>query len=187
MNARREKFCELYAAGRTATDAAIEAGYSARTAYSQGPRLLKNADIQARIQQLQEAAAAAGVADLSEILSTFTEILRGGRYSPIARLKAGEILLKIRMLQQEPEIAAEGEAIEAPESGTVIALPLCCGDPIESANAIILDGEVIPFSGHEHDSVLIYFDPKGYLPFENLEIAGEPGEEGGANDSPIFD
>ena len=44
--ARRDVFVQTYISnGNNATQAAITAGYSARTAYSQGQRLLKNAEI----------------------------------------------------------------------------------------------------------------------------------------------
>lgn len=50
-------FCEDYLKHWNATKAAITAGYSERTAYSQGPRLLKNVEVQAylkaRLSELQ--------------------------------------------------------------------------------------------------------------------------------------
>lgn len=49
LNARQEAFCQSYARSANATQAAKDAGYSDRTAYAQGHRLLKDADIQARI------------------------------------------------------------------------------------------------------------------------------------------
>ena len=47
---RMALFVEAYIANSgNATDAAIEAGYSAKTAYSAGPRLLKNVEVSAEI------------------------------------------------------------------------------------------------------------------------------------------
>ena len=50
MKARQERFVAEYLVDLNATQAAIRAGYSAKTARSQGQRLLTNADIQAAIQ-----------------------------------------------------------------------------------------------------------------------------------------
>ena len=49
---RRDVFVEAYIAnGGNATDAAIKAGYSAKTAYSQGQRLLKVVEVESAIQR----------------------------------------------------------------------------------------------------------------------------------------
>jgi phage terminase small subunit len=49
MNPRKEKFVEAYVRLGNATEAAKAAGYSLKTAYSQGHRLLKDADISAAL------------------------------------------------------------------------------------------------------------------------------------------
>lgn len=45
MNVRQQKFCDYYLQSGNATEAAIKAGYSKKTAYSIGQRLLKNVEI----------------------------------------------------------------------------------------------------------------------------------------------
>lgn len=50
--ARIEKFCRAYIIDLNSRNAAISAGYSEKTAGSQGSRLLKNVKISARIEQL---------------------------------------------------------------------------------------------------------------------------------------
>lgn len=57
MKARIEQFCAEYVknGSKGATQAAIAAGYSPKTAHSQGSRLLKKAEVQAKIQQLLDA------------------------------------------------------------------------------------------------------------------------------------
>ena len=54
LTPKQEMFCREYLVDLNATQAAIRAGYSVRTAYSQGQRLLKNVEIQAHIVELQE-------------------------------------------------------------------------------------------------------------------------------------
>lgn len=51
-NIRHEHFAAAYALTKNATQAAKEAGYSPKTAHAQGFRLLKYADVQARIEEL---------------------------------------------------------------------------------------------------------------------------------------
>ncbi|QGY44147.1 terminase small subunit [Maribellus comscasis] len=54
LSPKRERFCQEYLIDLNATQAAIRAGYSKRTAKSQGQRLLTFVDIQKRIQALQK-------------------------------------------------------------------------------------------------------------------------------------
>lgn len=51
---REEKFCKAYVIDLNAANAAKTAGYSERTAGSQGQRLLTNVAVQARIAELQK-------------------------------------------------------------------------------------------------------------------------------------
>jgi phage terminase small subunit len=51
---RQEKFCVEYLIDLNATQAAIRAGYSDKTAYSMGQRLLKNVEIQSRIKKMRD-------------------------------------------------------------------------------------------------------------------------------------
>ena len=46
MNTRQSLFIGHYVASLNATQAALDAGYSPKTAYSQGQRLLKNVEVQ---------------------------------------------------------------------------------------------------------------------------------------------
>ena len=46
MNTRQSLFASNYASCLNATKAALDAGYSSKTAYSQGQRLLKNVEVQ---------------------------------------------------------------------------------------------------------------------------------------------
>lgn len=53
LNARQEAFCQSYARSANATQAAKDAGYSQKTAHAQGFRLLKDAEIEARIETIR--------------------------------------------------------------------------------------------------------------------------------------
>lgn len=52
-NPKHEHFAQAVAGGSTLTDAAIAAGYSAATARAAGSRLLTNADIAKRVEELK--------------------------------------------------------------------------------------------------------------------------------------
>jgi phage terminase small subunit len=54
VNDKQQRFAEEYILDLNATQAAIRAGYSAKTAYAQGQRLLKNAEVQAAITEAQK-------------------------------------------------------------------------------------------------------------------------------------
>lgn len=58
MNTKQNAFAVEYVKDRNATQAAIRAGYSEKTAYSQGNRLLKNDEVKEIIKELEDAAAA---------------------------------------------------------------------------------------------------------------------------------
>jgi phage terminase small subunit len=57
LNNRQELFVSFYLQNPNATQAAIKAGYSEKTAASQGERLLRNVEIAKRVQQRVESAA----------------------------------------------------------------------------------------------------------------------------------
>ena len=56
LTPKQHRFCQEYMVDFNATKAAQRAGYSEKTAYSQGQRLLKNVEIKARIAALQDEA-----------------------------------------------------------------------------------------------------------------------------------
>lgn len=52
LSLKQQKFCEYYVELGNATEAAKRAGYSEKTAYSQGQRMLKNVETQKFINEL---------------------------------------------------------------------------------------------------------------------------------------
>ncbi len=55
LTPKQERFCREYVVDLNATQAAMRAGYSKKTAYSAGQRLLKNVEIQKRLSVLVKA------------------------------------------------------------------------------------------------------------------------------------
>ena len=54
LSPKQERFAREYLLDLNATQAAIRAGYSPKTAYSMGQRLLKNVEVQAFIQSAKQ-------------------------------------------------------------------------------------------------------------------------------------
>ena len=52
MTAKQQRFCEEYQIDLNATRAAIRAGYSPKSAKTNGPRLLENAGVRARVEAM---------------------------------------------------------------------------------------------------------------------------------------
>ena len=91
MNQRRRAFCEAYLASGNATEAAREAGYSAR---SQGQRLLTFADVQEYLAARNQEISAASTAQVEEIRQFWTATMRDQGAKTGDRLKASELLAK---------------------------------------------------------------------------------------------
>ncbi|NYV68144.1 terminase small subunit [Bacillus sp. Gen3] len=77
LNDRQKRFADEYIVDLNATQAAIRAGYSEKTARSQGQRLLTNVDIQSYIEERMASHKKETIAQQEEILETLTAILRG--------------------------------------------------------------------------------------------------------------
>lgn len=74
LNERQNRFTEEYIVDLNATAAAKRAGYSEKTAYSIGQRLLKNVEIQARIEELQKQRSAKVQLDAEWVLQRLKDI-----------------------------------------------------------------------------------------------------------------
>lgn len=74
LTPKQERFCEKYAARGNATQAAIRAGYSAKTAYSIGQENLKKPEIIARIHELQARDKKKRIMNIDERQAKLTEI-----------------------------------------------------------------------------------------------------------------
>ena len=68
LTARQERFVDEYLLDLNATQAAIRAGYSAKTAHSCGPRLLENAGVAAAITSAKQERTEASKIDAAYVL-----------------------------------------------------------------------------------------------------------------------
>lgn len=71
---KQEMFCREYLIDLNATQAAIRAGYSKKTAYSAGQRLLKNVEVQKRVSELKSTRIEETKIDANYVLNRLVEI-----------------------------------------------------------------------------------------------------------------
>lgn len=110
MNQRQRAFCEAYLLSGNATEAAIKAGYSPKSARSIGQRLLTFADIREYLAERNAQIITENTATLEEIYSFWTVTMRDQASKPADRLKASELLSKALTLERtrSEERAAAG-------------------------------------------------------------------------------
>lgn len=94
MNERQRRFAEAFAACGNAAQAAREAGYSEKTARSQGQRLLTDVDILRYVRELQDQAAAGRIASMLQVKAFWSDVLNDPAEKTADRLRAGELLAK---------------------------------------------------------------------------------------------
>ena len=76
MTEKQKRFCEEYLIDLNATQAALRAGYSEKTAYSIGNENLKKPEIQEYIQKRLKEKEDALIAKQDEVLKTLTAVMR---------------------------------------------------------------------------------------------------------------
>lgn len=84
LTEKQRAFIDEYIIDMNATQAAIRAGYSEKTAYSQGQRLLKNVEIFSAIQDRMNEKSNDRIAKQDEILEFLTAVIRGEVSEPVA-------------------------------------------------------------------------------------------------------
>lgn len=77
MNARQKRFCDEYLIDCNATQAAIRAGYSPKTAKNIGNENLTKPDLKAYIDEQLELLHSEKIATADEVLQYLTSIMRG--------------------------------------------------------------------------------------------------------------
>lgn len=86
MNAKQKKFADEYLIDCNATQAAIRAGYSPKTAKSIGQRMLTNVDIKEYIDEQLEKIHNQKTANAQEVLEYLTSVMRGEHTEQILQL-----------------------------------------------------------------------------------------------------
>ncbi|HFU3845935.1 TPA: terminase small subunit [Streptococcus suis] len=79
MNDKQIRFADEFIKLGNATQAALNAGYSEKTSYSQGQRLLKNVEVKEYINKQMQELHKSNIMDATEALYILSEIARGKR------------------------------------------------------------------------------------------------------------
>lgn len=86
MNTKQKRFCDEYLIDCNATQAAIRAGYSPKTAKITGAKLLTNANLKAYIEEQLEKIHSEKIADAQEVLEYLTAVMRGQHTEQVLKL-----------------------------------------------------------------------------------------------------
>ena len=77
MNEQQKRFADYYIENPNATEAAKRAGYSEKTAYSIGQRLLNNVEVEKYIKERMASKDNERIASQDEVLQFLTQVMRG--------------------------------------------------------------------------------------------------------------
>lgn len=95
LTPRQDRFVEEYLVDLNATQAAIRSGYSVKTADQQGPRLLANPKIAARIQELMEGRSKRTEITADYVLTTIRETVdRCRQVAPVLDRKGKQVYVE---------------------------------------------------------------------------------------------
>lgn len=90
LTKKQQRFCDEYLIDLNATQAAIRAGYSKKTASEQSARLLRNVSIKGYIETRMASKQSALIASQDEVLQYLTAVMRGKTASSVlARTDTG--------------------------------------------------------------------------------------------------
>ena len=113
VTGKQARFADEYLVDQNATQAAIRAGYSKNTAYSQGGRLLKNVEIRAYIDKQLASIHNDNIADAEEVMRYLTSVVRGESESEVVVIEAtGDGLSEARNIKKKPDEKDQLKAAE---------------------------------------------------------------------------
>jgi phage terminase small subunit len=108
LNAKQRAFTVEYMKDKNATQAAIRAGYSKKTAYSQGFDLLRKPEVMQAIEEMDKAAQTRAGITVDKIVERINKIAEDPTALPRDRLKADELLGKyLGMFTEKVEMKGE--------------------------------------------------------------------------------
>ena len=113
MTAKQRRFCDEYLIDLNATQAAIRAGYSKKTAYSIGEENLKKPELKKYIDSRMAEKESELIADQDEVLKYLTAVMRGKTQAEVVVVESvGDFRSEARTMQKAPD---EKERLKAAE------------------------------------------------------------------------
>ena len=95
LNERQKAFCEHYAACLNATETAKRSGYSEKTAYSSGNRMLKNVEVIDYIDFLLKNEKEKRIATMDDVFKFLSDTMQNASERTNDRLKAASLLSEL--------------------------------------------------------------------------------------------
>lgn len=140
LNEMQQAFADYYLEASNATEAAKKAGYSEKTAYSQGQRLLKNVEVKAYIDERLAEIKGERIATIDEVMQFYTSVMRGEEKDQFGldasltdRIKAGQELVK--------RLSASSEADKSRANENMTALADLIRNPQPNRDIASFEGE----------------------------------------------
>ena len=113
LTAKQQRFCDEYLVDLNATQAAIRAGYSKKTAYAIGEQNLKKLELRKYIDERMAEKEKSLIADQDEVLKYLTSVLRGESESEeIVVESIGDFMSEARTMKKAP---SEKDRLKAAE------------------------------------------------------------------------
>ena len=113
MTAKQRRFCDEYLIDLNATQAAIRAGYSKKTAYSIGIENLNKPELKKYIDSRMAEKESELIADQDEVLKYLTAVMRGQTQAEVVVVEnIGDYMSQARTMQKAPD---EKERLKAAE------------------------------------------------------------------------
>ena len=102
LNIKQKRFADEYLICSNATEAAKKAGYSEKTAYSIGQRLLKKVEVKSYIDERLKILESEKIAQADEVIQYFTKVLRGEETEEVVVVEGqGDGVTEARKIKKE--------------------------------------------------------------------------------------
>ena len=114
MTPRQERFCLEYAKCGNATEAAILAGYAEKYAGQNADKLLKNTNVQTRLEELRKQLESEQIADIKEMQMTLTAIIRQQMEEEVPMvINTGDFSSEVQIIKKKPSVKDVVNAINS--------------------------------------------------------------------------
>ncbi|WP_288847896.1 terminase small subunit [uncultured Sneathia sp.] len=94
LTKKQKLFCEYYKSTHNATDSAIKSGYSKKTAYAIGSKLLKEVKIQEYLNDITKNSDTTRIMNMEQIQEFWASVVNDKKAKLTDRLKASEYIAK---------------------------------------------------------------------------------------------
>lgn len=112
LTAKQKKFCDEYIKSGNATDAAIKAGYSAKTAKQTGAENLSKPYLKSYIDAKMKEIESHKIADAKEVLEFYTKVLRGEVIEEVPMSTADEVIVVKKKPSIKDKVTASKEIMK---------------------------------------------------------------------------